>query len=487
MCHPIRIGSETVYKFVLPDPVPKDGHSLSFQSGGKDHRVPLYARERKQRQGYRADGNNIDNENVNDEEGGRGGQREEGTLLTFYRGAQGPLASLDAEVFDRAIEQWGLELIIPTKLQRVKEIQTAVVYNGNRFCVVRNPTNGTLLPDTLTITDRNTEREFFVRVNYKGQKRYCARCLTHHVGLCPKLQEFYAACDRRREMVENGEIKTKIFSDSTLRNVDTLGIRADVCAMSGGGLGQIIQASLDDPTTPHYDNIIIFGGTNDIKRQNFTSHEAYAENIDRCVEKVKVAARGDPSKNIVLIKQVHLMEEGQTHDKDDLIRQLYLARKFKEAAKEVPNINATSVQYETDSTGHPSESGTVQIINMLHTKSITPQLIWNPAYLVSETVYKGVESIFRYGCNSCDSYGAECIRDKHSNQLMCDNCLDSFTFNDNPNLQEIVSRVNDEFSKRYNEDYPANVNKRRREEDPDGLRDEREIQNGDDNVMDLSQ
>ena len=33
VCHPIRVASETIYKFVIPEPVPKDGHVLSFESG----------------------------------------------------------------------------------------------------------------------------------------------------------------------------------------------------------------------------------------------------------------------------------------------------------------------------------------------------------------------------------------------------------------------------------------------------------------------
>ena len=177
------------------------------------------------------------------------------------------------------------------------------------------------------------------------------------------------------------------------------------------------------------------------------------------------------------------------HDKDDLIRQVYLARKLKQVSKEVTNIRATSVKYETDQTGHPSENGTVQIINMLHSKNVTPgPLIWNPAYLVSDTIYRGVESIFRYGCNSCDKYGEECKRDRHANQLVCDECLDSFTDDDNPDLQEIVARVNDEFLEKFNEDFPViNGNKRRRsEEDPDAFQIENEIQKdgGDNHDMD---
>ena len=461
MCHPIRVGSDTVYKFVLPEQVPKVGHFLTFSSGGKDYKIPLYTWERKRSAPERGE---TDDDEDNDRP--RGGHREEGTLLTFFRGAQGPLIGFAAEAFDRKIEECGFELIVPTKLQKVQKIRNASVFNGNRYCVIRTPRDTNQIPDSITITDPSTGKDFFVRVNYRGQSRFCSRCSKDHVGQCPSLADFYAARDKRRAMVDAQQIKTKIFSDSTLRSVDALGLRAEVCAMSGGGLGQVIQASLDDPSTPSYDNIIIMGGTNDAKQQNFTTHEAYAENVDRSLDKLKSAAMLDPTKNITLLKQVRLREEEHIRDKDELIRELYLARKITEVAKEVPNIKATTVRYETDPTGHPSENGTVQIINLLHSKNLSKDpLIWNPAYLVSENVYRGVESIFRYGCNLCDRYGEDCKRDRHANQLVCDECLDSFSATENPALVAIVERVNDEFVKNYNEDFPDNLNKRRREDD----------------------
>ena len=71
------------------------------------------------------------------------------------------------------------------------------------------------------------------------------------------------------------------------------------------------------------DHIVISGGTKDAKWQNFTSQETYAEHIDQCLEKLKEAAQNDPEKK-VLIKQVQLVVEGQRHDEDEVVRQLYL-------------------------------------------------------------------------------------------------------------------------------------------------------------------
>ena len=108
---------------------------------------------------------------------------------------------------------------------------------------------------------------------------FCSRCNENHVGQCPQLKAFYAAKKIKQQMVEDDKIKTKIYTDSTLRNVDTLGLSADVCTMSGGGIGQVIQASLDDPNNIQQENIIIMGGTNDKKQQNFDTIEMFAANI----------------------------------------------------------------------------------------------------------------------------------------------------------------------------------------------------------------
>ena len=50
MCYPIHIGPETIYKFVLLQPVEKEGHFLQFKakSDGVTHEIPLYYWEKDQ-------------------------------------------------------------------------------------------------------------------------------------------------------------------------------------------------------------------------------------------------------------------------------------------------------------------------------------------------------------------------------------------------------------------------------------------------------
>ena len=79
-------------------------------------------------------------------------------------------------------------------------------------------------------------------------------------------------------MVRTQQVKSKVYGDSTRGQLDSLGLGSKVSAMSEGGLGQVIQASLDDPTNMYDNNS--FGGTNDIKGHNFPKNEAFATNVD---------------------------------------------------------------------------------------------------------------------------------------------------------------------------------------------------------------
>ena len=76
-----------------------------------------------------------------------------------------------------------------------------------------------------------------------------------HNASCPEAEARKDQYEQQEAM--KGEIKTKLYSDSTLRRADILGVRAEVLCMSGGGLGQVVQAAIDDPD--EYDNVVLFG------------------------------------------------------------------------------------------------------------------------------------------------------------------------------------------------------------------------------------
>ena len=424
VCRPIYLGGELIYKFVLRDPVPKSGHSLEFVTEGTSYNVPLYTWEPKKEQ-----------------------KKRDGTLITMRRAGEGALGSIPAKVLDEQIERLNLELLVPTKMQRIKDTQ---VYNGNRFCVVKTPQDLKQIPSSLTVRNPLSQKEFHIRITFKGQQVYCSRCDDTHVGQCPELKAFYEAKEKKEAMLENDEIITKLYSDSTMRHVETLGLTMDVCAMSGGGIGQVIQASLDDPNAIHHERIVIMGGTNDVKMQNFESTEVFATNIDYSLKKLADAAALAPSKSFTLVKQRPMNNtaegNGDFDPTEDMIRQQYLHHRIHEVAQSASNIDCLDIEYEADPTGHPSDAGTVQILHQLAEKEITKPapLIWNDKFIFNPKPYRGIESVYRYGCNGCGSYGTDLINTKHSNQLLCDECFDSAMLqasHPNVDLQRIAESV----------------------------------------------
>ena len=93
--------------------------------------------------------------------------------------------------------------------------------------MVMNPANQRLTP---------------IQTRYKGQKWRCGQCGIDHVGGCKKLKEFYAAKDVR----DQEKIDMKILSDSTLRQAEQVGFRADVLCMTRAGVWHLANALQDD-------------------------------------------------------------------------------------------------------------------------------------------------------------------------------------------------------------------------------------------------
>ena len=429
----MRLGAETIYKFSFLKPVPKVGNSLRFMEEGEMVDVPLYEWE--------------DNRNE---------EKKRGTLLTFKQANEGMLKLMPPKEFDKAIQTANLTLIIPTKLQHVKNARRT--FNGNRYCVVDTPDDMKTIPTSISLRHPVNGIIYPITVDFYGKEVFCDRCSAFHTTRCPELVEFYAAVEERKEMVKTQQIKSKVYGDSTLRHMDPLGLRSEVSAMSGGGLGQVIQASLDDPTNM-YDNNIIFGGTNDIKDQNFPTNEAFAANVDASLQKLETAANGVPEKKFYLAQQQPIREdEGNAFpDTDRRIRELYLKESYQILAEKVDNVETIPIRYEVDATGHPTEEGTRCIIDQLDTMLPSQDLIWNERHIYSESAYRRVEGIYRYGCNKCLYHGKKISREKNCHQLLCDKCHDEVVLRaKEPNqlLNDITVRVVAANERRFQKNFP---------------------------------
>ena len=444
-----RLGAEKIYRIQLTTKTQKKDRFLSLRCNGEEVRIPL----------------------LTDSPFEAKRSREEGILLTFA-GAYGDdaeLASIPNSAFDKAVAAFNLQMIVPTKLQRVPG---SVALNGNRYCILKKVNDVNCIPEYLPVTNPITHKLFNVRSTFRDQARSCARCMKKHVGQCPELKQFFEALNQRKKLKEDKEIKTKIMSDSTMRLADPLGLTAEVSTMSGGGLGQVAQAARDDPENAEMSDIVIIGGANDIKCMSFESNEEFAQSVDLTVDKVIGIATENPSKNYTIVNS-HPDISNPPDPVNNSIRTLYLHRKFKQAVTDtIPNFKVLDIHYGTDATNHPSDEGTKSILFTLHDNVGNNSLIWEENYIVSRRPYQRVEELFRYGCNHCNRYGVDAQHD-HGNPLLCDTChvanKDEAKNNRYPLLDEILAEMNetiidDNRSISSNDDESRN-NKRQKLED----------------------
>ena len=440
-----RMGPEKIYRIKLKHKSAKDGRSLKLVCNDTELTFPLLTENPFK----------------------KGEKREDGILLPFQRANEDEMECIPNDVFDGEVGNFKLEVIRPTELQKVPG---SPALNGNRYCVIKPPEDLNKIPEFLPVRNPLTKSLHNVKTTYKGQARFCTRCLKKHVGECPELKAFYEALEKRNKLKEDGEIVTKFMSDSTLRLVDPLGIKAEVSTMSGGGLGQIAQATIDDPENTNMTNLFIIGGANDIKNNKFESNEEFAENVEGSMEKIVIMAKENPLKEITLVNSQPKVSKKKKKKNgvvppvyqhiDTSIRQLYLHRSINNIVENLSlkNLHVMDISYETDETSHPSDIGTKQILDALD-KHCNNRLIWDTNYTIAKRIYSCVETIYRYGCNHCTRYGSE-ISHEQMNNLLCDDChlknKERAKEKSYPLLDEIVAEMNEihngSFSDEDNED-----------------------------------
>ena len=154
------------------------------------------------------------------------------------------------EVFDDYFRSMGIEVVKTTLPQFKKGTQ---VLNNNRYLVVQKlddlPELRNKIGNSITV-DR---KRFYVV--YTGLEKYCYECSRKHSYHCPT-----RAWNEFLEKLRTGKTgKRKIYSDSIARHANVPALTTDVACMSGGGIGQIVNAISYD--TKH-EEVVIMGGGN---------------------------------------------------------------------------------------------------------------------------------------------------------------------------------------------------------------------------------
>ena len=316
-------------------------------------------------------------------EGGGGARRgrPDGTLITFLNCASGPLEDVPNQIFDQAMQMYGA-VCKPTVYQRHRGTQ---YYNGNRFCVLEPSTK---IPASITIP--YSGKSFNITIRYKGQDWFCSRCNVKHMGPCASLQAFYAQKDARKEI----EIKTALLSDSSLRRVTEVGLKADVICMPGGRLGEVANLLKDTPDLQKKDKVVLVAGTNDV--MSGTPHSDFLYTTERsCAKVAQLSTTITPH---LVVVPPNLPAEALTPIQER--RQTYLNLKLLQLEGETVDVTLLP-QVDMEDSVHPSPAGTEQWLENLDQAHFPDSLIMNPSYLTGDRVYVDNTPVYVYGCTTC--------------------------------------------------------------------------------------
>ena len=425
-----RYGAEYIYIYQLTRPAPIANQSIKFFCNGEEISFDLSTQHPFERKGNRTQGNRAPME------------KEKGVLITFQDAGMREHDDIPSADFDKALAAFNLHVIVSTRMQPVHDCKGS--FNGNRFCVVRIPEDMNMIPEYLPVRSPRGKLHNF-KSTYKNQARQCDVCWVKHIGQCPKKKAMFEAKEKKEKMREEGEIQSKIISDSTLRLANPLGTKSEICTMSGGGLGQVTQAVMDDPDTDNMKEIFIVGGANDVKYDQFSMNQ-FCENIEVSLKKVEGLAAAYPEKSITLVTSPpppdsfndglsdssgdgDCVYEDDAEDNDLWMKKEYLQRRIQQMItqsdeKNLPNLHSLQVKYGVDDSGHPTPGGTSEILEQIGEKSIAEDFIWDKDYICADKIYTMVQSIYLYGCNMCDKYGADVSREVHRCRLLCDSCFE---------------------------------------------------------------
>ena len=332
--------------------------------------------------------------------------------IRIFDAFNGPYREMDNSCFNEFFSQLGVEIVIPTQIEREKNRRD---FNSNRYIVVKKvDADGKQIDfgERITVDDKT------FKISYYGQLKFCGACKMKHGWDCPTK----ARNNFLRTLRQGKTDEVKIYSDSNLRLTNQLALSSDVACMSGGGIGQLINVIPYD--TPHK-KVIISGGTNDLKVDSLKEYVYSVKNIE---SKLKTLASVTP----VTIALPPL----QTNVPDLLVRGKFL----KERVSQIENVDVVQLaNIEVDETHHPTEKGTTDMLKQIDASANIIMDDCEPD-LISKQRYRGVQKLFKTGCRGCD--------DLSYTHVLCAKCKEDAVLTDTTVLEDKIKELMDEM-------YPA--------------------------------
>ena len=194
--------------------------------------------------------------------------------------------------------------------------------------------------------------------------------------------------------------KRNIYSDSIARHANVPALTTDVACMSGGGIGQIINAISYDSK---HEEVVVMGGTNEVI--NTANPAEFVYTIDKSLDKLKALAQGVVT--TFVLPCVPLITP------EIKAKVAYLEEKVRKI-ESVKVIKLEKIEHDDDDI-HPTEDGTRAILKQLHT-NLDEEIILDAAEDgdITTRKYGKVQSLYKVGCRTCD--------DHSYTPFMCEEC-----------------------------------------------------------------
>ena len=302
-------------------------------------------------------------------------QDRPGRLVTIYDAFDGRTQEIPGSRFNEHFGHLNVTFIRQTTPQFHKGTR---ILNGNRYLVLDFDA------DTVDLGESIMVDGFKFKINYFGQKKLCYLCQQKHGALCPEKEKFKELIAARE-----GKITHKIYSDSTMRQVNQLALAANVTCTSGAGIGQLANLIAVDPDKTA--DILIIAGANEIRQTE--DERQYQYQVTKASEKLhKLSA----TRNITLVLPPTPRTTLEEEVKYEVLKQTMTELK----SITVVDIPPEVVPYEGL---HPTKDGTAALVGYIQ-QAQEMNIVLNNDYLTTDRIYSQVHSYFKVGCRTCDSH-----------------------------------------------------------------------------------
>ena len=311
-------------------------------------------------------------------------------------------------------------------------------YSGNKFFVLENvkPEDRSRIPDFF-VFDVPDIGKLKMWINHRHQLRRCGYCGEKHDAICKVREKVNALVTEREELRAKEGIKVKTYSDSTLRYANQSSVQSDIDAMSGGTMGNLLNAIGVDAENIDTPNVVIVAGANE-KRMNLSPPQ-YITSLQ--IIRERVANLQKSRQNVAILIPPKPMQEALVSAEDAVKEELFEDH-IKQIEQSGVKVWRNPIErYDEDWGMHPSMTQTAELLEYINQRSVEdfdiPYLLPSTSVdvLALPNKYWNVNSLYKYGCAACAS------KTKNRWANICENCKTAAEGTD-------VTLLADEFAKR---------------------------------------